>query len=100
MPMPSEVNHLILIIIALIVVYGGVMFWTKHAKQQSDAKAGGPGVAGVGMDVGGLGLGEAEADEPGVGPKKNSERFNLTGRDAENAAKVLKRMLKQGRESE
>ena len=98
--MGTEVTHLIGIIIALVVVYGGVMLWTKHAKQQSGAQAPAPGVAGPGVDAGVLGVGEDDQSRPEGGRKKGSERFSLTGRDAEVAAKVLKRMLKQGRKDD
>jgi len=96
--MGGEATQLILIIVALVVVYGGVMFWTKRSGKDKKAQPLAPRLEDLGGDSGETALDGSVTSRDGSGPKKNSERFKLTGRDAEVAAKVLKRMLKQGRE--
>lgn len=94
--MGGEVAQLMVIIVVLAVIYGGVMFWTKRPGQDKKAQ---PGMGNLGGSLGVTGFDDdATASPGGSRAKKNSERFKLTGRDAEVAAKVLKRMLKQDRE--
>ncbi len=109
----EQMTQLMLIILALGLAYGGIMFWTKRTGNGGGGGILGPGgpaiqppdledVAGTppGTAGGGPGgvpgeLGDAISDRVD-GQTKAAERVQaLTGRDAEAAARVLKRMLKQ-----
>ncbi|HAA75604.1 TPA: hypothetical protein DCE37_10820 [Candidatus Latescibacteria bacterium] len=104
----AEVTQLLVIVIVLGAAYIGVQVWTRSQKNR-DGGGGGllgrfggggdsAGAAGGGAPLGG-GLDDEDSDLGGVGGGKGSDRnkgrFQLQGRDAEVAAKVLKRMLKQ-----
>ena len=104
----AEVTQLLVIVIVLGAAYIGVQVWTRSQKNR-DGGGGGilgrfggggdsAGAAGGGAPLGGR-LDDEESDLGGVGGGKGSDRnkgrFQLQGRDAEVAAKVLKRMLKQ-----
>jgi hypothetical protein len=87
-----------LIIVILGVAYAAIRIWTARTKiSRESGKAGGPG--GIGQ-AGGNGSDGQPADVIDTSDfpssKRNRDRFNLSGRDAEVAAKVLKRMLSQG----
>ncbi|MBK35511.1 MAG: hypothetical protein CME26_08275 [Gemmatimonadetes bacterium] len=105
MSFTDELTQLIVVVVMLIAAYSGVMIWTRRSGGASKAGGGG-GLFGMG---GGAGSGgDDDAARPSLGlddedsgasvPKgadRHKGRFNLSGRDAEVAAKVLKRMLKQ-----
>lgn len=97
-----QLTQLIVIIVILVAAYFGVMMWTKRVGKEGSA---GGGLLGLGGDAGGGGAtggGEdgrssvSYDDQVPKGPDRKKGRFDLQGRDAEVAAKVLKRMLKQG----
>ncbi len=109
----QEATQLLAVLIVLIVAYFGVMVWTRRVKNRSSSEGGGGGggfsglsflgggaKGGAGSAVGEDNLaGTGEVDGMGIpaskGPKRKKARFELKGRDAEMAAKVLKRMLHQ-----
>lgn len=103
----DQAIQLFVVLVLLIIAYAGVMVWTRRAKKSIEQGGGGglfggSGGGGGGMYGGASGDGGADLDEDGMpaSPKKtgkdrNKGRFELQGRDAEIAAKVLKRMLKQ-----
>lgn len=104
----AELTQLVIIAVVLGAAWFGVNIWTRRMKNR-DPEAGG---GGMGMFGGGGGAAGGSAADPGTagggldgdiddvsipksGPDRHKGRFQLTGRDAETAAKVLKRMLKQ-----
>ena len=105
----EEITQLLLIIGALMLALGGVSMWSKRSGKGGEAGGGGGGAgsagAAGGMGIGdlgdatgggGSGLGEAvESRGGGSSDSRHGDRFKFTGKDAEVAAKVLKRMLKQ-----
>ena len=100
----EQITQLLLVILALLVAFFGVTFWTKRKSGQlggepSSAEAPPvPGGAGGTAGVEALGaLDEATESKGGGGSgSEAAKRFqNLTGKDAEAAARILKRMLKQ-----
>jgi len=94
--MSDELTQMVLIVVVLIVAYAGLKAWTKRSGQGGDA--GGAGSTGLGTQheqmLANLEA-EIEVERPKSRKERNEERFTLTGKDAEAAAKVLKRMLKQ-----
>ena len=104
----AEATQLFVIVVVLVVAYFGVMFWTKRVNNRPQGEAGGGGGGGLGgffsggASVGGSsGMAGVSDEDIGTtsgkkkGADRNKGRFQLQGRDAEVAAKVLKRMLKQ-----
>ena len=95
----EQLTYLLVLIVVLGAAYFLVTMWSK--KSAGAANPAGPGSAGGAGDVDefdvAADLREAVDARDDVA-KQREQRFNLTGRDAEVAAKVLKRMLKQGRE--
>ena len=95
----EQLSQLIVVVAVLILAYFGVMIWTRKS-----AKGGGGGLFGSGPSapVKPLDLGDDTdfaTEVPKKGHNRNKGRFHLQGKDAEVAAKVLKRMLKQGGDS-
>lgn len=102
----AEATQLFFVVIVLVAAYFGVMVWTRRVNNKPPGEGGGGGGFG-GMfgggaasgDMGVNGIAGVDDDGMGVPAKKGSDRnkgrFQLQGRDAEVAAKVLKRMLKQ-----
>ncbi len=106
MDFADEITQLLVIIIILVAAYLGLNFWMKRGGSLSLPSFGGkssnhpdsdPSVAHP-----------ADAHQESLSSKKGSQssaverhgnRFNLTGKNAETAARVLKGMLKQGKES-
>jgi len=93
----DQLMQLMLIIVALLVALGGVTAWGRHRKSGGDSQSNPERsvLNSVADDV---------SDESGrsgmVTPSDQrhadrAERFDLTGKNAEAAAKVLKRMLQQ-----
>jgi hypothetical protein len=100
----EELTMLVGLILVLGLAYMGVTFWSKRPVAPGAAGGGGAGGAdGTGSNaVADMALDELEENEPKrpVDRQTNlKERFKLSGKDAEVAAKVLKRMLKQGKDS-
>ncbi len=106
----AEATRLFFIVVVLVVAYFGVMVWTRRVNNQNHGGGGVSGLFGGGGLLGGGSSGPAgesssanfdDSDGSVSIPtaKKaadlNKGRFELTGGDAETAAKVLKRMLKQ-----
>jgi hypothetical protein len=103
----DQAIQLFVVLIFLIIAYFGVMIWTRRAKNSSEQGGGGGLFGGSGggrgsmyggaSDGGGADLGEdgMPARPKKTGKDRNKGRFELQGHDAEIAAKVLKRMLKQ-----
>ena len=98
----AEATQLIVVIVILVVAYFGVMVWTRRVKNRPPGEGGG----GIGVSGGAAGGIAGSADDTddidgmGVpakkkGPDRHKGRFQLQGKDAETAAKVLKRMLQQ-----
>ena len=98
----AEATQLIVVIVILVVAYFGVMVWTRRVKNRPPGEGGG----GIGVSGGAAGGIAGSADDTddidgmGVpakkkGPDRHKGRFQLKGKDAETAAKVLKRMLQQ-----
>ena len=113
MDFTEEVTQLAVIIVVLLVAYLGINMWTKRgggitipsmggrASGGGEAGEGGTGAGGVdvaGLDVDGADDGLDGYPRSGSVADRHGDRFNLTGRDAEAAAKVLKRMLQQDEE--
>ena len=98
----DQLTQLIVVVVMLVVAYFGVMVWTRRANKEG----GGGGLFGMGGGAGAESGGAHDLDDVSAGPDipksadRNKGRFNLTGRDAEVAAKVLKRMLKQDRDEQ
>jgi len=110
----QEITQILVIIVILLMAFFGLNFWTKRKKaaaelqQQAAENAGlvapgGSDAAGASLDgsaAAGADMGEAMAEKSTSATKssqaKSMERFDLKGKDAEAAAKVLKRMLKTG----
>ena len=93
----EQLTMLIVMIVLLGAAYFGVTTWSKRAgDRQANSPAAGGGVDDDEFDVAGD-LREALKDRDAVA-KQREQRFKLTGKDAEVAAKVLKRMLKQDRD--
>lgn len=87
----DQLTQVVVIVVILVAAYFGVMMWTKRVGK--GGSAGGGGATAVGEDGGSS---VSYDDQVPMGPDRKKDRFNLQGRDAEVAAKVLKRMLKQG----
>ncbi len=110
----EEITQILVIIVVLLMAFFGLNFWTKRKKATAEiqqqaaenaglASPGGSAAAGASLDGSaavGADMGEAMAEKSTSATKsrqaKNMERFDLKGKDAEAAAKVLKRMLKTG----
>ena len=114
MSFEAQITQLVLIIVVLVMAYAGLTFWTKRragqvaeqAERAADGMTGG-GADGMGGmdDVGGMdvstemGGGSGAVASAGGGGDKAADRLqNLSGSDAEAAAKVLRRMLQQDKE--
>lgn len=100
----GEATQLFVVIVVLVVAYFGVMVWTRQKKNRSQGEGGGDvGVGVSGGLVGGIAASAGDMDDidgEGIpakktGPDRHKGRFQLEGKDAETAAKVLKRMLQQ-----
>ena len=95
----GEATQLFFVVILLVVAYFGVMIWTRRVNKRQP----GEGVGGSGRIAGGGAVSAADTDyvdETGTPAGKEvanrrKGRFQLQGKDAEVAAKVLKRMLSQ-----
>lgn len=100
----DQLTQLIVVVVMLVVAYFGVMVWTRRAnKEGGGGTGGGGGLFGMGGGAGVESGGAHDLDDVSAGPDipKSADRkgrFNLTGRDAEVAAKVLKRMLQQDKD--
>lgn len=104
MSFTEELTQLLLIIGALLMVLFGVNFWTKKggsltlpsignkSSDATDPASAGNGPAG---SMAGMAAEEESENLPKMGPDRHAERFDLTGKNAEAAAKVLKGMLKK-----
>lgn len=92
MEMSEQLTMLIVLILVLGLAYMGVNFWSKRNRA-----AGGGGPARQNTDPADLLLEEVGEERPRAKSRERDiqQRFQLQGRDAEMAAKVLKRMLKQ-----
>lgn len=109
----EELMQLLLIIGALLMALAGINFWTKKGGsitlppmggKSADPASGVPANTGdetnalmddVGSDANPSGEGNSGGGSGGSVADRHGDRFDLTGKDAEAAARVLKRMLKQ-----
>jgi hypothetical protein len=101
----EEITQLLLIIGVLLLILIGVSFWTKRGGSINMPSMGSKSSDATGMVDTGIDDGSAEfMSEPGQGKSSGgtktsadllNERFELTGKDAENAARVLRGMLKK-----
>jgi hypothetical protein len=104
----EEISQLLIIIVALLVVLLGVNFWTKRGGTLNLPSLGNKGsnaLSDTNIEDEFLtgNTGKKKSSVRGKGGENDGlstadrlgERFNLTGKDAEAAARVLKRMLKQ-----
>lgn len=99
----SQITQLFMLIVALVVAYAGIMFWNKFNsnREQSLIKNEETSIAKGGNEEIGLSSEVMPETFSGSVVKKNIQnRFELTGKDAEAAAKVLKRMLNQEKDAE
>jgi hypothetical protein len=105
MDFADEATMLVGLILVLGLAYMGVTFWSK--KSGAPKAGGGMGGGGEGNSAGGgpnamPGMDELDDNPANSRPVDKAtalrERFKLQGRDAEVAAKVLKRMLKPGKD--
>ena len=108
MTFAEEIVQLLLIIVALLMVLMGINFWTKRGGGLTLPSIGGKGsnpLPDANIEDEYL-TGTTRSNKSSGGSKSRNkgnvstadrigERFNLTGKDAEAAARVLKRMLKQ-----
>ena len=105
MTFSEEITQLLIIIVGLLVVLGAIGFWTKRGGTLTLPSMGGKSATSGSIHH--LPGGSGEIDPvtgmiAGIPKKKKSsaeqltERFNLTGKDAETAARVLRGMLKKG----
>jgi hypothetical protein len=93
----EQLTMLIVLIVVLGVAYFAITTWSKRAEaKQASAPKAGTGLGDDEFDAAGD-LREALKDRDAVA-KRREQRFQLTGKDAEVAAKVLKRMLRQDRD--
>ena len=106
MDFTEEVTMLVGLILVLGLAYMGVTFWSKRPVAPGAAGGDGTaagGAAGKGQNaVADMALEELEEKQPPAHVDRQTdlkERFQLSGKDAEVAAKVLKRMLKQGKDN-
>ena len=93
----EQMMQLMLVIVGLLVALGGVTAWSRHKKSSGGSQANQEQPAQV----------DDTADEMAEGSGRSgmtasehrhsdrADRFDLTGKNAEAAAKVLKRMLQQ-----
>ena len=100
----DQLTQVVVIVVILVAAYFGVMMWTKRVGKGGSAGGGGGllGLGGGAVGGGATAVGEdggssvSYDDQVPMGPDSKKGRFNLQGRDAEVAAKVLIRMLQQG----
>ena len=94
----EEITQLLVIIVGLLVALFGLNFWVKRGGgiNMPSTKSNSQNVQQYVEDV------DQDAEEkmadlklPKTGKDRHGDRFDLTGKDAEAAARVLKRMLKQ-----
>jgi hypothetical protein len=107
MDFAGEITQLLVIIIILVAAYCGLNFWMKRGGSFSIPSFGDKSSKHPDGDPSLTHHANAHLNEnPSV--KKGSQssaverhgnKFNLTGKNAETAARVLKGMLKQGKES-
>ena len=98
----AEATQLFVVIVVLVVAYFGVMLWTRSRKNKASGEGGG-GIGVSGGLAGGIAASGNDTDDidgevipaKKTGPDRHKGRFQLQGKDAETAAKVLKRMLQQ-----
>ena len=98
----SQITMILVLIVVLGAAYFAITIYSKRAAaQQGEAGAGPGGALGeeIEENVETIELRAAIKDRDRAAAQRE-KRFNLTGKDAEMAAKVLKRMLKQGREGD
>lgn len=104
----EEITQLLMIIVALIMALMGINYWTKRGgtlslpSMGSRSKQGSTEHPETGTNAHDVAEAHVEgaiaAKKKGSGgsaAERHGDRFNLTGKDAEAAARVLKRMLKQ-----
>lgn len=101
----EELTQLVAIIVLLLILYWGINSWIKQGGSLRILGVGkrDDGEAGKGGEASNAGLGDMVDDGDMAKPRssgtgaadRHGDRFNLVGREAEVAAKVLKRMLKQ-----
>ncbi len=103
----GEAVQMIVIIVVLVIAYVGITAWTKRPGRGGGGDAAGGGVTGAGggplsdgVDdpAGAASLGDTIQSRGGSGSRRDEKRFQLQGHDAEMAARVLKRMLKQDKD--
>jgi len=101
MSFTEELTQLVTIIVALLLVLFGVNFWTKKGGSiklpSMGNKASGNVEGGINNEsvesLDGMGVGQDEGTSAATSGGSPAERFDLTGKNAEAAARVLKGML-------
>ena len=99
----AQAIQLFVVLFVLTGAYFGVVAWTRKVNNRPHGEDGGGGGIFSGGGRAGPAGGSLSSSEDGdgmgiptkTGADRNKGRFQLQGRDAEVAAKVLKRMLKQ-----
>lgn len=105
--MNEEFTQVFVIIVVLLGVYLGLNFWLKRGGSLTLPSFGGghkpeetPDHVLPGGDTGAVDQAiRVKSGNRSSAVERHGERFNLTGKDAEVAARVLKRMLKQGKDA-
>ena len=92
----EQLTMLIVVIVLLGAAYFGVTTWSKRSGSGQANASGARGVVDHDEFDAASDLRQA-MESRDVVAKQREKRFQLTGKDAEVAAKVLKRMLKQDR---
>ena len=104
--MTEEFTQVFVIIVVLLGVYLGLNFWLKRGGSLSLPSFGGTHKTEATPDDH-LASSDTSTVDQAMRSKsgnrssavdRHGERFNLTGKDAEVAARVLKRMLKKGKD--
>ena len=97
----DEITQILAIIVVLLLAFVGLNFYSKQKKAREAARqeaAEKEGLTSPGGSAGGaIGLGDSTGGKTtsvtASRKAQTAERFQLTGKDAENAAKVIKRMF-------
>ena len=99
MDFSDEITQLVVVIVVLLMAYLGINMWTKRGSGFTIPSIGGGGKGDTGVDgEGGTYIDSmddsVEKPRGSSAADRHGDRFNLTGSDAEAAAKVLRRMLR------
>jgi hypothetical protein len=108
MSFTQEITQLLIVIGVLLLLLLGISFWTKRGGSITLPSVGSKSAQGANPNNEDLGVESGEPGEAsgqgGGGTKSTAERlgerFELTGKDAETAARVLRGMLKNDEQAD